>query len=62
MRYKYKHEGANLFSSQLVSIPVEGLIAAQESDDKNDALGNKRFKPAPPGYRNKNGDNRKINL
>lgn len=44
-RYQYKHEGKNLFTSQIVRLPVEHLYQAQ--------LGNKymdEFKSAPPGY------------
>lgn len=49
-RYIYKHEGASLFNSQLVKIPVRNLIDAQKDDDKNEMLGVNRFKYHPPGY------------
>jgi len=49
-RYIYKHEGASLFTSQTVQLPVKNLIIAQQSDDMNYALGSERFKYRPPGY------------
>lgn len=45
-RYHYKHEGKDLFTSQIVKLPVEHLYQAQ--------LGKKymeEFKSAPPGYK-----------
>ena len=46
-RYIYKHEGASLFTSQIVSLPVAALVAEQLRDhlDHND-----NFKSQPPGY------------
>ena len=46
-RYSYKHEGKDLFTTQVVSIPVDALWKAQSGDDK--AL--KYFKNPPPGYK-----------
>ena len=45
-RYSYKHEGHDLFTTQIVSLPVDALWKAQ-SEDK-DALNG--FKNPPPGY------------
>lgn len=45
-RYSYKHEGKDLFTTQVVSIPVDALWKAQSGDDE--AL--KGFKNPPPGY------------
>lgn len=45
-RYSYKHEGHDLFTTQIVSLPVDALWKAQ-SEDK-DALNG--FKNLPPGY------------
>lgn len=46
-RYIYKHEGATLFTSQIISLPVEALVAEQLLNpfDQND-----QFKSQPPGY------------
>jgi hypothetical protein len=49
-RYIYKHEGAKLFNSQLVEIPVKSLIIAQNDNDENEKMGANRFKYMPPGY------------
>lgn len=51
-RYLYKHEGATLFTTQSVQIPVKNLIIAQTNDDENFNLGEDRFKYRPPGYEN----------
>lgn len=45
-RYIYKHEGHELFTSQVVKIPVCSLWDAQNEDEK--AL--KEYKNPPPGY------------
>ncbi len=45
-RYCYKHEGMDLFTSQIVSLPVDELWKAQ-SEDENALKG---FKNPPPGY------------
>lgn len=45
-RYSYKHEGHDLFTTQIVSIPVDALWKAQSED--RDALNG--FKNPPPGY------------
>ena len=45
-RYSYKHEGADLFTTQIVSLPVDSLWRAQLEDEE--ALRN--FKNPPPGY------------
>ena len=46
-RYSYKHEGHDLFTTQIVSIPVDALWKAQSED--MDALTG--FKNPPPGYK-----------
>ena len=46
-RYSYKHEGHDLFTTQIVSIPVDALWKAQSED--MDALD--EFKNPPPGYK-----------
>lgn len=46
-RYSYKHEGHDLFATQIVSIPVDALWKAQSED--TDALNG--FKNPPPGYK-----------
>lgn len=46
-RYSYKHEGKDLFTTQVVSIPVDALWKAQSGDDKS----LKDFKNPPPGYK-----------
>lgn len=46
-RYSYKHEGHDLFTTQIVSIPVDALWKAQSED--MDALNG--FKNPPPGYK-----------
>lgn len=45
-RYSYKHEGHDLFTTQIVSLPVDALWKAQSENE--DAL--KGFKNPPPGY------------
>ena len=42
-RYVYKHEGGNLYTNQIVMLPVKSLYEAQHK-------GNDRFKSKPPGY------------
>lgn len=46
-RYIYKHEGATLFTSQIITLPVRAFIIEQLKDhlDHNDT-----FKGQPPGY------------
>lgn len=46
-RYCYKHEGKELFTSQVVKLPVESLWKAQ--NENSDAL--KKYKSPPPGYK-----------
>lgn len=46
-RYCYKHEGRDLFTTQIVSLPVDALWKAQSENE--DAL--KDFKNPPPGYK-----------
>lgn len=46
-RYKYKHEGKDLFTTQVVDLPVHDLFMAQNKDK---AFIDK-FKSAPPGYK-----------
>ena len=43
-RYVYKHEGGNLYTNQIILLPVVGLYNAQIKD------GDTRFKSRPPGY------------
>lgn len=43
-RYIYRHEGANLFTSQIVELPVKSFIESQR------AKGKKGYKNAPPEY------------
>lgn len=45
-RYSYKHEGHDLFTTQIVSLPVDALWKAQS--EYENAL--KDFKNPPPGY------------
>lgn len=42
-RYVYRHEGGNLYTNQIVLLPVKGLYEAQHE-------GNDNFKSKPPGY------------
>lgn len=44
-RYHYKHEGQDLFTSQIVKLPVEHLYQAQIEKKYME-----EFKSAPPGY------------
>lgn len=46
-RYVYKHEGATLFTSQIIALPVEAFVTEQlrEHLEQND-----NFKSQPPGY------------
>lgn len=46
-RYRYKHEGKDLFTTQVVDLPVADLFKAQNGDQ---ACVDK-FKSAPPGYK-----------
>lgn len=43
-RYVYKHEGGNLYTNQIVLLPVASLFKAQIGKD------NDKFKSCPPGY------------
>ena len=45
-RYSYKHEGHDLFTTQIVSLPVDALWKAQS--ENMEALNG--FKNPPPGY------------
>lgn len=59
-RYIYRHEGANLFSSQIVRLPVRDFFDAQSKEDMASIKG---FKNQPSGYKwqyNSN-DNNKTN-
>ena len=47
-RYIYRHVGANLFTSQIVRLPVHDFFEAQSKDD---AAHKKGFKNQPPGYK-----------
>ena len=52
-RYIYKHEGAKLYTSQVISLPVADLHKAQQNAASPQA---KKFKSAPPGYNYKYPD------
>lgn len=47
-RIVYRHEGQNLFTTQVVTLPVLELDNAQRKSDRN-----KLFKLPPPGYKKK---------
>ncbi|MBP3245689.1 MAG: hypothetical protein J6M59_11395 [Bacteroidaceae bacterium] len=47
-RYIYRHEGANLFTSQVVRLPVRDFVDAQKTDNMAHEKG---FKNRPPGYK-----------
>ena len=58
-RYVYHHEGANLFTSQVVRLPVKDFFDAQTKKNVNSL----EFKNPPPGYNwqyNDNIDDNKI--
>lgn len=57
-RYIYRHEGANLFTSQIVRLPVKDFYEAQTTDD---AI-SKGFKNQPPGYEWHSEETDKINV
>lgn len=44
-RYIYKHEGGNLYTNQIVMLPVKSLYEAQRTDAETE------FKSRPPGYK-----------
>lgn len=46
-RYIYKHEGGKLFTTQILTLPVESLDAAQTFETDT----NKIFKARPPAYK-----------
>lgn len=46
-RYVYKHEGAGLFTSQIITLPVSALIKEQ---CQNNSDPHSHFKSQPPGY------------
>lgn len=46
-RYVYKHEGGNLYTNQIILLPVAGLYEVQKSG------GESKFKSRPPGYQYK---------
>ena len=48
-RYIYKHEGSKLFTTQVVSLPVQILDDAQKHPNQKA----KEFKSAPPAYKQK---------
>lgn len=52
-RYIYKHEGAGLYTSQVIKLPVADLHKAQQDAKCEEA---KKFKSAPPGYNYKYPD------
>lgn len=47
-RYIYRHEGAELFASQIVSLPIKSFKDAQKTDGKALESG---YKNPPPGYK-----------
>lgn len=51
-RYRYKHEGHELFTTQIISLPVDSLFKAQIGDEKCKTL----YKSCPPGYKYKYKD------
>lgn len=51
-RTLYKHEGKELFTTQLIELPVEDLDQAQQKKEDKDEL----FKSKPPGYEYKIGE------
>ncbi len=57
-RYIYRHEGANLFTSQVVRLPVRDFFETQKIDS---VAHEKGFKNQPPGYQwlYNNNDNKK---
>lgn len=57
-RYIYRHEGANLFTSQVVRLPVRDFFETQKIDSVTHEKG---FKNQPPGYQwlYNNNDNKK---
>ena len=60
-RYVYKHEGGNLYTNQIILLPVAGLYIAQTKGCDT------RFKSCPPGYVYKGmgisvGDNNKAKI
>lgn len=57
-RYIYRHEGANLFTSQVVRLPVKDFHEAQTSQN---AISN-GFKNQPPGYEWQSDEQDKINV
>lgn len=52
-RYRYKHEGHELFTTQIVDLPVEALFKAQNGDENCKVM----FKSCPPGYNYEYKDN-----
>jgi predicted amidohydrolase len=48
-RTLYKHEGKDLFTTQIVDLPVYDLDKAQRKEEDKDEL----FKSKPPGYKSK---------
>lgn len=50
-RYIYRHEGAELFTSQVVKLPVRSFV---EEQMKNPEKTTKGYKNQPPGYELKN--------
>lgn len=44
-RYVYKHEGGNLYTNQIVLLPVASLFEAQHNENDD------RFKGRPPGFK-----------
>ena len=48
-RFIYLHRGGELYTSQVVSLPVKDLINFQENND--DKLEKRIFKSLPPGYK-----------
>lgn len=53
-RYIYRHEGANLFTSQVVRLPVDDFFEAQSIENMAHKKG---FKNQPPGYKWQYNDN-----
>lgn len=47
-RYVYRHEGANLFTSQIVKLPVKSFVEAQTKEVEPLKRG---YKNPPPGYK-----------
>lgn len=50
VRTVYRHEGARLFTSQIIELPVKSMVHVQYGELQDDVSGERLYKGLPPNY------------